>query len=174
MPFELSEAIEVLQKTPAVLDTLLRDKSLAWLNCRLDSTSFSPIDVLGHLIFADRTDWIPRARMILESGNSRAFEPFDRRGFTPLIQGKRVDELLDEFAQLRRQSLATLDSFELADEKLDMAGLHPDLGDVTLRQLLATWVVHDLGHIAQLMRIMANRYSEEVGPWRAYASIIQH
>jgi hypothetical protein len=173
MRFEITEGVEVLESTPAVLDALLRDKSSGWLNSRIDSTSFSPTDVLGHLIFGEMTDWIPRARIILDCQKSRRFDPFDRRGFAPIIQGKGVNELLLQFAALRRESLATLRSSAVTDDQLDLPGVHPELGDVTLRQLLATWVVHDLGHIAQLMRIMANQYREEIGPWRAYTSIVQ-
>ena len=173
MQFELGEAVQVLERTPAVLDALLRGKSPAWLHCRLEPAAFSPIDVLGHLIFAEMTDWIPRVRIILEHQNSRAFDPFNRHGFGPLIQDKSVEQLLRQFGRLRSESLDALQSFALDDEKLDLAGLHPELGAVTLRQLLAAWVVHDLGHIAQLMRIMATQYREEVGPWRAYVSIIQ-
>jgi hypothetical protein len=173
MQFEIGEAVQILEQTPAVLDALLRGKSQAWLNCRLDPASFSPIDVLGHLIFAEMTDWIPRARIILEHQDSRAFDPFDRRGFGPLIEGKQVEELLGQFAGLRSASLETLQAFALNGEKLDLPGLHPELGGVTLRQLIATWVVHDLGHIAQLMRIMASQYRDEIGPWRAFVSIVQ-
>lgn len=173
MRFEINEAVQALERTPAVLDALLRGKSSAWLNCRVNPTTFSPIDVLGHLIFAEMTDWIPRARIILEHQKSRAFDPFDRRGFGPLIQNKSIEQLLNEFARLRSQSLQTLQTLALDDDKLNLEGLHPELGSVTLRQLLATWVVHDLGHIAQLMRIMATEYRDEVGPWRAFASIVQ-
>lgn len=173
MRFEITEAAEVLERTPAVLDALLRDKSAAWLNSRINPASFSPIDVLGHLIFGEMTDWIPRARIILDCRKSRPFDPFDRRGFGSIIQGKGINELLLQFAALRRESLAILHSFALTEDQLDLPGLHPELGEVTLRQLLATWVVHDLGHIAQLMRIMANQYRDEIGPWRAYTSIVE-
>lgn len=173
MRFQISEAVEVLERTPAVMDALLRGKSSVWLNCRMDAAAFSPIDVLGHLIFGEMTDWIPRTLIILESQKSRPFDPFDRYGFAPIIQGKSIDELLGQFAELRGKSLEALHSLALDDEKLDLPGMHPELGEVTLRELLASWVVHDLGHIAQLMRIMANEYRDEVGPWRAYVSIIQ-
>jgi hypothetical protein len=173
MRFQISEAVEVLEQTPAVMDALLRGRSSAWLNCRIDHAAFSPLDVLGHLIFGEITDWIPRARIIVECQKSRTFDPFDRYGFAPIIQGKTVDELLNEFAKARSQSLEALQALALNDEKLDLPGVHPELGDVTMRQLIATWVVHDLGHIAQVTRIMANEYRDEVGPWRAYISIIQ-
>jgi len=154
------------------MEALLRDQSPAWLNARIDAGSFSPIDVLGHLIFGEMDDWIPRVRRILEHQDSRAFDPFDRRGFTSLIEGKGVGELLDQFAALRRQSLETLRSLGLDEGKLDLPGQHPALGGVTMRQLLATWVVHDLNHINQVMRILSNEYREEVGPWRKFLSIL--
>ena len=152
MRFQIDEAVEVLKRTPAALDALLRGHSSAWLNCRKDENSFSPMDVLGHLIFGEITDWIPRARIILECGQSRAFDPFDRRGFAQLIEGKSIAELLDQFAELRARNIEMLGTFALDREKLDLAGLHPELGSVTMRELLATWVVHDLGHIAQVDR----------------------
>jgi hypothetical protein len=155
------------------MEALLRDQSPAWLNARIDAGSFSPIDVLGHLIFGEMDDWIPRARRILEHQDARAFDPFDRRGFTSLIEGKGVGELLDQFAVLRRQNLETLRSLGLDEGKLDLPGLHPALGGVTMRQLLATWVVHDVNHINQVMRILSNEYREEVGPWRKFLSILE-
>lgn len=172
MRFLINEAVSILERTPAVMDALLRDQSSAWLDSRIEPTAFSPRDVLGHLIFGEMTDWIPRARLILQYQQSRTFEPFDRRGFVPLIKGKSIDELLRQFADLRSNNIEALKSFALDDKKLDLPGLHPELGEVTMRQLLATWVVHDLNHIAQIMRIMANEYREEVGPWRAYLSIL--
>ena len=172
MDFRIDEAVAVLERTPRVMDALLRDQSPAWLNARIDAESFSPVDVLGHLIYGEMDDWIPRARLILEHQNSRAFEPFDRRGFTSLIQGKPVRELLDQFAGLRERSLETLRSLGLDKAKLDLPGLHPALGGVTLRQLLATWVVHDLNHIHQVMRILSNEYRVEVGPWKEYLGVL--
>lgn len=172
MRFQISEAVEVLERTPATMSAVLGGHSPAWLNCRMDPAAFSPVDVLGHLIFGEMTDWIPRARLILECGNARAFEPFDRRGFGPLIEGKTVEELLGQFAGLRRKNIEELRSLSLGDRELDLPGLHPQLGAVNMRQLLATWVVHDLGHVAQVMRVMANQYREEVGPWREFLSIV--
>lgn len=152
---------------------LLGGKSAAWLDCRPEPDAFSPLDVLGHLIFADMTDWIPRARIILERQNSRHFEPFDRRGFAPILEGRSVEELLDRFAAVRSEAVRTLESFDLDERQLDLPGLHPDLGQVTLRQLIATWVVHDLGHLAQVARTMAGRYRDAVGAWRAYLPILK-
>lgn len=172
MQFRLSEATEVLTQTPSVLSALLRGKSPAWLNARKSPDSFSPLDVLGHLMHGEITDWIPRVRMILEHGDTQAFEPFDRFGFQSLIAGKSADALLDEFAELRRQSLAALRELDVREEQLALPGRHPELGAVTLGNLLATWVVHDLGHIAQIVKSMAGEYREAVGPWRAYTTIL--
>jgi hypothetical protein len=174
MDFQLDRAIEVLTSTPAAVDSLLRGKSDGWLNCRLGEGTFSPTDVLGHLIYGEIADWIPRAQQILEGRGDTPFEPFDRRGHEPLIAGKPAGELLDWFADLRRGNIKILRSLELDERKLDMPGTHPDpnLGRVTLRNLLATWVVHDLGHIAQIMRVMSGEYRDAVGPWRAYLTIL--
>lgn len=172
MQFQLDQSIEVLAHTPSVLDALLRSKSAVWLNCRKSPEAFSPIDVLGHLMLADTTDWLPRAHMILGGHATTPFAPFDRFDFQRLIAGKSVDSLLDEFATLRRENLQTLLSLNITEEQLDLPGTHPELGPVTLRNLLATWVVHDLGHIQQIVKTMSNEYREAVGPWEAYLSIL--
>jgi hypothetical protein len=172
MQFELPEAIAVLERTPKVLDAILRGQSGAWLNCREAPETFSPVDVLGHLLYAEAVDWIPRARIILECGESRAFEPFDRRGFGPLLRDRTVEAVLDDFAASRAANLAALRGFDLDDARLNSTGMHPDLGRVTIRQLLATWVLHDLSHVAQIARVMSRQYTGEVGPWRAYLPIL--
>ena len=173
MEFELDEAVEVLGRTPEAMSALLRGKSDAWLHCRKSPESFSPLDVIGHLIHADLTDWIPRARQILDGDGERAFDPFDRFDFEALIAGKTVEMLLDEFAKARSESLHTLRGFGIGARELGMRGTHPEFGAVTLSNLLATWVVHDLGHIAQVAKTMASAYGDAVGPWRAYLSILQ-
>ena len=172
MELNVDQAVEVLAQTPAVLHALLAGKSSRWLNARRTPESFSPIDVVGHLISGEQTDWIPRVRMILEHGEAKAFEPFDRFAFKPQIAGKSVGELLHQFAELREQSLATLRALSLDQRQLSLRGLHPDLGSVTLGNLLATWAVHDLGHIAQIVKAMASECREAVGPWSAYLSIL--
>jgi hypothetical protein len=172
MEFRLEDGLEVLTQTPGVLSALLRGKSDVWVNARKTPDSFNSLDVLGHLMHAELTDWVPRVRMILEHGNTQAFEPFDRFGFRNLIEGKGVNELLDEFAELRRQSLYTLTKLGVGEDQFALPGKHPELGAVTLENLLATWVVHDLGHIAQVVKIMAGEYRESVGPWRAYTTIL--
>jgi len=172
MQFQLDQAIEVISDTPAVLNTLLRGKSAAWLDARKSPDSFSAMDVLGHLIHGEKTDWIPRVRIMLEHGDARTFEPFDRFGFHESIAGKPVGELLDEFTRLRRQSLETLKGLNLTEEQFALPGMHPELGAVTLGNHLANWAVHDLGHIAQIVKTMASEYRDAVGPWRVYTSIL--
>jgi len=174
MEFQLEQAKEVLQRTPAVLDALLRGKSEAWLNCRIGPETFSAIDVLGHLISGELTDWMPRAEIILKCGESRTFDPFDRFGFASLIDDRSIDGLLTRFAELRTKNLDALDALHLDEGSLALTGMHPDpaLGRVTMKNLLATWVVHDLGHIAQIMRIMSSEYRDAVGPWRQYLTIL--
>jgi hypothetical protein len=162
----------VLERTPTTLRTLLEGLPSAWTDGNEGPDTWSPFDVVGHLIHGERADWIPRARMILEEGRSRAFEPFDRFAQFRDSEGKSVTELLDEFEQLRAQSLATLKGWRLTDAQLSLEGEHPVFGAVTLRQLLATWTAHDVGHLAQVSRVMAKQYRDAVGPWRAYLPIL--
>jgi len=173
MEFKLEQAIEVLERTPATLNSLLRDLSEQWLVQNEGPDTWSPYDVIGHLIHGEETDWIPRAKMILEHGETRAFEPFDRVAMFEGSKGKSIVELLDTFAQLRAENVRELQSMNLTSDLLDKRGRHPELGVVTLRQLLSTWVVHDLGHIRQVVRVMSKQYSEAVGPWKAYLSILE-
>ena len=173
MNFNLSEARAVLSRTPATLDALLRGQPAAWLECREAPDTFSPLDILGHLIYGEMTDWIPRARIILEHGESRPFDPFDRHGGEPLIRGRAAGELLDQFADLRAANLRALDEMRLDAQALALAGTHPELGRVTMENLMATWVAHDLGHISQIVRVMSRQYREAVGPWRQYLSLMR-
>jgi hypothetical protein len=172
MPFTLDEGVVILTRTPAVLEALLSDLPETLLHSREGEGTFSPFDVLGHLIHGEKTDWIPRARIILEHGESKPFEPFDRRGHETHITSRPVTELLAEFAALRSANLATLRDLQLTPHQLDATGMHPDLGRVTLAQLLATWTTHDLGHLSQIVRVLARRNTSAVGPWRAYLSIL--
>ena len=172
MQFQMDQAMEVLAQTPGVINALLRGKSAAWLNCRKAPTAFSPIDVVGHLMLADTTNWLPRIRTILDQRDSATFGPFDRFAFQPLIAGKSIEEVLDHFAELRRQSLQSLHRLEIGEDQLALSGIHPEFGPVTLANLLSTWVVHDLGHTAQILKTMSNEYREAVGPWRAYLAIL--
>jgi hypothetical protein len=172
MLFRLPEAIAVLERTPATLHALLAGLPDAWTMSNEGPDTFSPFDNLGHLIHGERADWIPRARVILARGADRRFEPVDRFAHVRESEGKSVAELLDELARLREANLDTLRGWELSEEELALEGEHPAFGAVTLRQLLATWVAHDLGHIAQTTRVMAKQYRDAVGPWRAYLPVL--
>lgn len=172
MKATIPDIIAVLRNTPDVLRSLLRDLEQPWIVGNYGEETFSPFDVVGHLIHGEKTDWIPRARIILEHGESRTFEPFDRYAMYAASKGRTIEQLLDEFEQLRRENLKTLQAMRWSEADLDRRGRHPDFGVVTLRQLLAMWPVHDLNHIHQICKAMAWQYREEVGPWRAYASIL--
>jgi hypothetical protein len=168
----MEEGVAILARTPTTLDALLRGLPDGWIAAHEGGTTWSPFDVIGHLIHGERTDWIPRARIILEHGEGKRFEKFDRLAQFAQSQGRTLASLLDEFAALRRGNLQALESMHLTGTDLDRRGHHPELGVVTLRQLLATWVAHDLDHIVQISRVLARQYSDEVGPWRAYLRII--
>jgi hypothetical protein len=172
MAFELNEGIAVLERTPATFRALLGGLPEPWTACDEGPDTFSPFDNLGHLIHGERTDWIPRARIILAQGVTRRFEPYDRFAQSRESAGKTLADLLDEFATLRAANLDTLRSWKLEEAQFSLEGEHPALGRVTLRQLLATWVAHDLGHIAQTTRVMAKRYRDAVGPWREYLPVM--
>ena len=172
MDFELSEGVAVLERTPGALRELLGGLPPRWIEGDEGPETFSAFENLAHLIHGERADWIPRASLILAQGANRRFEPFDRFAHQRESAGKRLAELLDEFAQLRAANLATLRGWELTDGALALEGEHPSLGTVTLRQLLATWVAHDLGHVAQTARVLAKQYREAVGPWRAYLPVL--
>jgi hypothetical protein len=145
----------------------------SWLVHNEGPETWSPYDIIGHLIHGEETDWIPRAKIILEHGETRPFEPFDRVAMFEKSKRKSIAELLDTFARLRAENLRELAQWNLTPELLEKRGMHPELGVVTLKQLLATWVVHDLGHIRQVVRVMAKQYGEEVGAWKAYLSILE-
>jgi hypothetical protein len=173
MSFDLGEAIAVLERTPAVLRALLDGLPDGWTTCDEGRDTFTAFDNVGHLVHGERTDWIPRARMILEDGRARTFEPYDRFAQVRESAGRSLTSILAEFERLRADNIATLRDWHLTGEQLDLEGEHPALGTVTLRQLLATWVAHDLGHIAQTARVMAKRYTAAVGPWRAYLPVLE-
>ena len=173
MEFELQHAMELLGRTPSTLNSMLRDMPEVWLVRNEGPETWSPYDIVGHLIHGEETDWIPRAKMILEHGVARAFEPFDRVAMFEKSKGKSIAELLDTFASRRQESLLELNEMHLTPLLLEKRGKHPELGLVTLKQLLATWVVHDLGHVRQIVRVMAKQYRDTVGPWRAYLSILK-
>jgi hypothetical protein len=170
--FNLAEAIAVLTRTPASLDALLRGLPNIWSRNNEGKDSWSAFDIVGHLIVGERTDWMSRARIILENGEARRFDPFDRFGQVKESQG-RLEQLLDDFARLRQENLAALRALNLQPEDLTRRGRHPALGVVTLSELLATWAVHDLTHLHQLSRVMAHQYREAVGPWSAYLGVLK-
>jgi hypothetical protein len=170
--FVLDEAIAILSRTPSTLDRLLRDLPDGWIGAHEGGDTWSPFDVVGHLIHGERTDWMPRAKIILAHGVAAAFEPFDRFAQVAHSRGRTLASLLDEFAALRQDNLRELQSLELTAADLDRRGRHPELGVVTMRQLLSTWVAHDLDHVVQVSRVLAKQYADEVGPWRAYLRVI--
>ena len=169
---DLREIVAVLARTPAGLKALLEGLPDAWVNATEGGETWSPYDVIGHLIHGERTDWIPRARHIL-AGEARPFDPFDRAAQFKESRGKSLSELLATLAELRRENVATLSGMNLTEDDLGRRGLHPELGEVTLGQLLATWVVHDLDHVAQIARTMAKAHADATGPWSAYLSILR-
>lgn len=172
MEFRLDRAAEVLSQTPHTLARMLGELSPEWTASSGDRDNWAPYDVIGHLIHGEVTDWIPRAEIILAHGENRTFVPFDRFAQFERSKGKSLDDLLTEFAHLRNANVEKLIRWQLTPEQLALTGVHPEFGEVTLSELLATWVVHDLNHIRQIVTFMANRYGENVGVWRAYLSIL--
>jgi hypothetical protein len=169
---DVSEAMAVLARTPETLRALLSWLPEAWIEASEGPGTFSPRDVVGHLIHGEKTDWVPRIRLILEKGDREPFEPFDRFGFREAVRGRTMEALLSEFEALRTNNLAVLRGLDLRPAQLALPGRHPGLGAVTLGQLLATWTVHDLNHVWQIARVMSRRYGEAVGPWKAYLGIL--
>ena len=169
----LAEAIAVLNRTPATLNVLLRGLPNIWVRGNEGKDTWSAFDIVGHLIIAERTDWMPRVRIILENGEARPFDPFDRFAQLKESRDKSMEQLLDDFGRLRRENLAALQGLNLQPEDLTRRGTHPALGAVTLSELLATWAVHDLTHVHQLSRVMAHQYRDAVGPWSAYLGVLQ-
>jgi len=172
LPFQLDDAAQLLSRTPHTLRALLDGVPDEWARANEGPSTWSPFDVVGHLIHGEKTDWIPRARIILERGASATFEPFDRFAQLATSGGKTLENLIDEFAALRAQNLDQLRAWRLTPADLGRAGTHPEFGRVTLGELLATWATHDLGHLAQIARTMARQYDGHVGPWRKYLRIL--
>jgi hypothetical protein len=171
--FDPAEAIPVLARTPAVLRALLDGLPDPWIRADEGPNTWNPFDVIGHLVHGERTDWIPRAEIILEHGEARTFDVFDRFARLEASRGNSLGELLDLFAELRAANVARLEHMGLTLADLERRGRHPELGSVTLGQHLATWVAHDLSHLAQIARVMGKRYREATGPWRAYLPMLQ-
>jgi hypothetical protein len=173
MEQNLTQTISLLANTPTSLNALLRNLPEAWSLRNEGENTWSAFDVLGHLIHGERTDWMPRVRRILQSGESQAFDPFDRWAQERESIGKALPQLLDEFARLRLENLRELRALNLSEEDFEKRGRHPALGEVTLSQLLATWAVHDLTHLHQISRILAHQYRDSVGPWSAYLGVLK-
>ncbi len=173
MEHNLELTIALLARTPATLDALLRDLPDAWSRANEGEKTFDAFEVVGHLVHGERTDWMPRAKMILQFGESRAFEPFDRFAQERESQGKLLPELLDEFSRLRADNLTELRALNLTPRELELRGQHPRLGTVTLNQLLATWAAHDMTHLHQIARILAHQYRDAVGPWSVFLGVLQ-
>ena len=173
MLFDLRNGIAILERTPGVLDALLRDMPEAWTDGDEGPDTWSPRQVVAHMLGAEETDWMARTRVILWQGAERRFAPFDRVGPIESRRGAALGDLLAEFRALRQRNLAELRAFDLTGEQLRLTGVHPEFGSVTLEQLLSTWVAHDLGHLTQITRTMARHYRDAVGPWRAYLSALR-
>ncbi len=172
MDFDLKKTMEILERTPAVLENLLRGLSDEWIRNNEGENTWSPYDIVGHLIHGEKTDWIPRMEIILSGGSDKTFTPFDRFAQFEESRGKQIPQLLDEFRMLREKSLNILSSKSIGPDDLAKKGIHPVFGEVTLEQLLATWTAHDLGHLAQIARVMARQYTQAVGPWKAFLPIL--
>ena len=173
IPFDLHKSIEVLERTPAAIEDLLAGLSDEWLHHNEGPDTFSPYDVVGHLLHGEMYDWIGRTRIILDDAGDKKFRPFDRFAMYEASKGKSIQDLLNEFKRLRKENLVTFRSLNITEEMLDKKGIHPAFGEVTLRNLLSTWVAHDLGHIGQIVRVMAKQYKQEVGPWLEYLRILK-
>jgi DinB superfamily len=173
MEHNLPSTISLLTRTPAALNALLRDLPETWTLCNEGENTWSAFDIVGHLNHAERADWVPRVKIILQFGETQVFAPFDRGGHVREMEGKSLGQLLDEFSRLRSENLDELRAFNLQPEDLQRRGRHPALGVVTLSQLLATWAAHDLTHLHQISRVMGHQYRETVGPWSRYLGVLQ-
>jgi len=173
MKFDLEEAISILGRTSGVLKTYLKGLSDNWTKPNEGENTWSPFDIIGHLIIGEKTDWMVRAEIILADNPDKDFVPFDMVAQFEYGKGKSLDELLDDFAMLRSENLRKLRVMNLTNEQLLLTGIHPEFGNVSLQELLSTWVAHDLGHIAQISRVMAKQYKDEVGPWIKYLGILK-
>jgi hypothetical protein len=174
MNFLLSEAIDILERTPAVIEKLLSGLSDGWTTCNEGDGTWNAIEVVGHLIEGEKNDWIPRLEIILTKGESETFPPFDRLGQMENIAGKTLEQLICEFAQLREVNLVKLRGFVSENSDWELTGIHPHFGVVRLRELLSTWVVHDFTHLVQVSRVMAERYRSDVGPWVKYLGVLKN
>ena len=174
MNFELEKAISILERTPIILYQYLNGLPLEWTNENEGPDTWSPYDIIGHLIHGEKTDWLVRTKIILSQIPDQSFEPFDRFAQFEKSKGKTLNQLIEEFIDLRSNNLQALKAMNITDDQLSLKGKHPELGTVTLSQTLAAWVVHDLGHISQISRVMAKQYKSEVGPWTEYLTIVHN
>ena len=172
MQFKLEEAIEILERTPKTLDNFLSGLSEGWLQCNEGQETWNPSEVIGHLVEGEKSNWIPRMEVILEKGENNIFPPFDRQAHLTENHGKPIEQQLLEFQSLRKENISKLRTLVTSETPLDLTGLHPEFGEVKLRELLSAWVVHDLTPISQIVRVMAERYRKDVGPWTAYLGIL--
>ena len=172
MKYTLNEGIEILERTPLILETFLKGLSGSWTACNEGGDTWSAFDIVGHLIHGEKTDWTQRLEIILSDAVDKTFTPFDRFAQFESSKGKTLDELLEEFKELRSENLSYLRSLNITDNQFHLRAVHPSLGEVSLQQLLAAWVAHDLGHIAQISRVMAKQYKDEVGPWVEYMTVM--
>jgi len=173
MNFRLNQSIEILEKTPFVIESYLSTLSEDWIKNNEGDNTWSPYNILGHLIFGEKTDWMIRIKTILGNSSNKLFEPFNRFAQLKDDQSKSIESMIHEFKHLRKKNIDELISLNITEKDLSCVGVHSEFGEVSLRQLLATWTVHDLGHIGQMVRVMAKQYSEEVGPWGEYLSILK-
>ncbi len=173
MNFELSKSLEILAKTPLVLDALLNGLSKEWIENNEGENTWSPFDIVGHLIFGEKTDWMVRIKTILSESENKLFEPFDRYAQLTENQEKTISGLIHKFRDLRRRNLNELNALNITLNDLNRTGIHPEFGEVNLKQLISTWAVHDLGHLAQISRVMSKQYKNEVGPWINYLGILK-
>jgi hypothetical protein len=174
MTFNLEHTITLLERTPSVIKDLLKDLPEAWIKVTEGTDTWSPYDVVGHLVHGEKTDWIPRIMIILSDSDQKTFQPYDRYAQFEMSKGKSLEDLMAEFESHRKQNLDQLKELALTDTELNLKGIHPSLGPVTMRNLLSAWVVHDHGHIAQISRVLAKQYATEVGPWTKYMTILKH
>lgn len=173
MNYSVSDAIEILQRTPSVIESLVKNLPPNWSEVNEGPETWSVYDIIGHLIHGETTDWINRMEIILAQGADRNFPVFQRFAMFEESKGKSLNQLIEEFARVREKNIVILRSKNLTEQQLDLKGIHPKFGEVTLRQLLSTWVAHDMGHIAQMCRMIAKQYKEEAGPWVEYLRILQ-
>lgn len=172
MRFSIHSALQILERTPAIIEAMLKNLGADWTMNNEGNDSWSAFDIVGHYIHGEKTDWIPRMQIILDDNKDKRFAPFDRFAQFHESNGKSLDDLIDEFKTLRAENVRLLKSIDLGDELLNRTGIHPKFGTVTLKQLLATWVVHDLTHIYQVSRVMAKQYESEVGPWKEFLGVL--